>query len=55
MKKKVLNKYAKRRRIAILAVVLVIALIIVLLNIFKVEAHKKPDKISYPVARGYPW
>lgn len=46
MKKKVLNKYAKRRRIAILAVVLVIALIIVLLNIFKVEAHKKPDKIS---------
>ncbi len=46
MKKKVLNKYAKRRRIAILAVVLAIALIIVLLNIFKVEAHKKPDKIS---------
>ena len=46
MKKKVLNKYAKRRRIAILAVVLVITLIIVLLNIFKVEAHKKPDKIS---------
>ena len=46
MKKKVLNKYAKRRRIAILAVVLVIALIIVLLNIFKVQAHKKPDKIS---------
>ena len=46
MKKKVLNKYAKRRRIAILTVVLVITLIIVLLNIFKVEAHKKPDKIS---------
>lgn len=46
MKKKVLNKYAKRRRIAILAIVLAIVLIFILLNIFGGKVHNKPDKIS---------
>ena len=46
MNKKVLNKYAKRRRIAILAIVLAIVLIFILLNIFGGKVHNKPDKIS---------
>lgn len=48
MKRKTLNKFAKRRRIALLAIVtiLILVLIFLILNLFGDKKHKIPEKIS---------
>ena len=46
MKRKTLNKFAKRRRIALLAIITILILIFLILNLFGDKKHKIPEKIS---------
>ena len=46
MKRKTLNKFAKRRRIALLAIITILILIFFILNLFGDKKHKIPEKIS---------
>lgn len=46
MKRKTLNKFAKRRRIALLAIITILILIFLILNLFGDNKHKIPEKIS---------